>query len=140
MKVLKHEGTVPPAPSNTFVISIPPSKKSGGTTVCPTPSVASEVSHGVETVEFQGLLHGLVVSVQLAFVVAQSVSVLPVPWLLQSWPLPIGFPLQPFSAGTTPGAFEPGSGQSCESMQPLSPGKAAFAAHWKALMVLTPPP
>src|SRR5690242_21962963 len=31
-----------------------------------------------------------------------------------------------FSAGTTPGAFEPGSGQSFESMQPLSPGNAAL--------------
>src|SRR5207247_905256 len=43
--VLKHRGVVPPALLNACVMSIPPSKKSGGTTVLPTPRVASEVSH-----------------------------------------------------------------------------------------------
>ena len=34
--VLKHEGVVPPWPWNAWVMSIPPSKKSGDTTVLPT--------------------------------------------------------------------------------------------------------
>ena len=103
MKVLKHEGTVPPAPSNTFVMSIPPSKKSGGTTVCPTPSVASEVSHLVLMLPLNGKVPELVVA---------QIESPPSRAFLQSPPLLIGSPSQP-------PVFE--FGLSCESMQPLAP-------------------
>ena len=54
MNVLKHEGAVPPpgAFANAFVRSIAPSRKSGSTTVLPTPSVASAVSHGTVMLVF----------------------------------------------------------------------------------------
>src|SRR5689334_19534562 len=106
--VLKQLGAASPADWNTLLRLMPPSKKSGETTLfLPTPPVASEVSHGVA-------------AGQLAFVVAQRESVPPAT-LQSASELKMGLPLQPFSAGVTPGAFVFGSGQSCESMQPPSP-------------------
>src|SRR5262249_40761681 len=74
-KVLKHWGAV--LVPKAAVRSIPPSKKSGGTTVLPTPSVASEVSQGVVMLPLKAL--------GPEFVVAQSVSVgFGLPRVLQS--------------------------------------------------------
>src|SRR5262249_24994319 len=131
--VLKQLGAVSPACSNCFVRSIPPSKKSGETILFrPTPPVTSDVSHGVPMVLFHGLPQALVVSAQLALVVAQSESP-PVVVLQSAVLVPIGRPLQP------PVAL---FGLSLESMQPPSPesGPVSAAAHWKALIELTPPP
>ena len=61
MNVLKHDGA-PPSPANTLVMLTPPSKKSGGTTVWPTPSVASEVKHGTVTLALVAKLPELVVA------------------------------------------------------------------------------
>jgi hypothetical protein len=77
--------------------------------------VASQVSHGVNSVWFQGRLQGRPAVVQLALVVAQSESTGAAPTLLvvlQSAPLPIGRLLQPPVAGF---------GLPFESIQPPSP-------------------
>jgi len=106
MNVLKHEGTVPPAPSNTFVMSIPPSKKSGGTTVCPTPSVASEVSHLVLMLPLKGSVPELVVA---------QIESPPSRAFLQSPPLLIGSPSQP--GGPYPGrSVQVSPGQTVQSL------------------------
>src|SRR4029079_8866600 len=82
--VLKHDGTVLPTPSNASVRLMPPSKKSGGTTVCPT-LVPFEVSHSVVMFWFHGF--------GPEFVVAQMESDgSPAASGLQSPPLPIGKP------------------------------------------------
>src|SRR5579859_2397445 len=97
-----HEGAVSPMFLNTWVRSMPPSKKSGGTTVWPTPSVASAVSHGVMMLVLVTKVPELVV----AQIGSGEVAV------LQSPPVPIGSWLQPPVLG---------SGLSLESMQPPSP-------------------
>src|SRR5262249_28829702 len=102
--VLEDGGTWPPPFSNSFVMSIPPSKKSGGTTSVPTPLVASAVGHLVLMV----LLNGSVPE----FVVAQIPSLVPPVAFLQSPPSPIGCSLQPPAFGFA---------LSCGSMQPVAP-------------------
>src|SRR5690242_2052190 len=132
--VLKQLGAVSPVPANSFVMSIPISMKSGATTwLLPIPSVASEASHGVETVPLYGLAAPPVVA--RALVVAQVVSLTEA--FLQSPPPPLCCRLQ------SPDTFEwkwPGR----ESMQPPSPKKGEVgsvdARQVKVLTVLTPPP
>src|SRR5689334_16224505 len=115
-------------------MSIPISMKSGATTwLLPIPSVASEASHGVETVPLYGLAAPPVVA--RALVVAQVVSVGPA--LLQSPPPPLCSWLQ--SPETSEWKW-PGR----ESMQPPSPKNfevgSVDARQVKVLTVLTPPP
>src|SRR5690242_17988265 len=115
--------------------------KSGATTwLLPIPSVASEASHGVETVPAYGsaaTLFPVASTLNSALVVAQVVS--PTVALLQSPPPPLCRPLQP-AAGFEFGLKKPGR----ESMQPPSPKKGELgsvdARQVKVSTVLTPPP
>src|SRR4029079_3026889 len=72
--VLKHEGVVPPWPWNAWVMSIPPSKKSGDEIVWPTLE-PSAVSQFVVTAEFQGSVHGGVVAGGLPCPIVQNALV-----------------------------------------------------------------
>src|SRR5919108_1268004 len=105
MNVLKHV-----APPSVSVRLMPPSKKSGGTTVLPT-ALPFAVSHFVVIASFS--------SFGPEFVVAQMSS--PVPAALQSPPLEIG------NSSHTPGS-------SGLSMQLFVPSQRY------ASMLLTPPP
>ena len=138
MPVLKQLGAASPVPANSFVRSIPISMKSGATTwLLPMPSVASEASHGVETVPLYGPVAVPVVA--LALVVAQVVS--PVFADLQSPPPPLCSRLQPPALGSKLPAK---SAWLRLSMQPPSPKNGELgsvdARQVKVLTVLTPPP